>query len=140
MDTGTEINGKVENLIRNLAQSQGFEALLFNQLVEDTSPEVSIRILARFWETLSECLVCIEQGMKIEDADQVWKACHKVAGSSELLGFAVFGRRSRQLNNDVKSIPEIDSHESALVEYVTDGRALLANIDRAFPDHKNYLL
>lgn len=139
MENAMDMNGKIENLIKDLAIIDGFDSTLFDQLVEDTTPEVSIKILARFYETLSESLDLVEQGITKNDADQVWKACHKVAGSAELLGFAEFGKLSRRLNNDIKSAHQIEPFKTELKGYLEQGRAVLAKIHQVFPDHKSYL-
>lgn len=139
MEAIMEIPAKIESIITQLSKLKGFESVRFDQLLEDTSPEVSLKILARFSVTLKECLDCVDQGLAEDNSDMVWKACHKVAGSAELLGFVAYGKLSRQLNVDVKSIPDLDDHESVLIEYVTEGRNLLSHLARAFPDQANFL-
>lgn len=130
---------KIENVVTQLSKIQGFDSSLFDQLLEDTSPDVALKILARYHETLCECLEAVEQGLADDNADQVWKACHKVAGSAELLGFSTYGKLSRKLNVDIKTVPDLEGFQAILKDYLEQGRGLLKSIESAFSDFKAYL-
>lgn len=130
---------KIDRIIADFKEIPGFDRSLFDQLLEDTSSEVALKILARFHETLKECLQAIEEGLDADNADQVWKACHKVAGSAELLGFSNYGKFSRQLNVEIKMVPDLESQQSALERYLGEGQELLRRIESAFPDFKEHL-
>jgi HPt (histidine-containing phosphotransfer) domain-containing protein len=73
--------------LSHFRQQSGFNDEAFLNLVEDTNETVTLQILARFQKTLSECENSIRVGIEKNDRDLLWKTCHKIAGSAELLGF-----------------------------------------------------
>lgn len=116
-----------------------FDNTAFMQLIEDTGPLVVLRILARFEMGIRECISVINQGIEEEDCESIWKACHKLTGSAELIGFKEFGAQSRKLNSDVKALPDIQTHLEELTGFLHEGQALTLSINACFPQIKNYL-
>jgi len=116
-----------------------FDSSAFLQLIEDTGPLVVLRILARFELGIQESLNAIQEGIAQENSDTIWKACHKLTGSAELIGFKDFGAKSRKLNLDVKALPDIQAHLEELTHYLQDGQELSTKIKESFPQFKNYL-
>lgn len=94
-------------------------------VIDDTSEEVVLRILAHFSESLSEAAKAISSSIDGNDFDLAWKACHKIAGTAELLGFEKLGQDSRHLSALVKAtrakdpatIEQLARHASACLEY-----------------------
>src|SRR5690606_7109929 len=86
-------------------KKSNFSRATFDQLIEDTSEEVAFKILARFKQTLTECKDQIRTGLSNGDGESIWKACHKVAGSADLLGFKSLGATSRRLMKSVQAAP-----------------------------------
>ena len=97
---------------------------LFN-VIDDTSEEVVLRILAYFSESLREAAGAISSGIEKNDFDLAWRACHKIAGTAELLGFEKLGQDSRQLSvlakatgaSDPDTIERLAQHASICSEY-----------------------
>lgn len=140
MDVKTDTaQSDAEILVSKLIPFDGFDRAIFAQLLEDTNAETSLRIMARFYQSVEEAIVQIQNGLKNDDADSVWKACHKLAGSSELLGFYKFGQDSRKLNLDVKAMPDLDLHDQVLHQYLVQCEILLNEVNRSFPHRLNYL-
>lgn len=71
-------------------------------VIEDTSEVVVLRILAHFSESLKEAANAILSGIAGNEFEPAWRACHKIAGTAELLGFETLGQESRQLSALVK--------------------------------------
>lgn len=122
-----------------LKKIPNFDSTAFIQLIEDTGPLVVLRILARFEIGIRECISIINQGIEQEDCDSIWKACHKLTGSAELIGFKEFGAQSRKLNSDVKALPDIQAHLEDLTRFLREGHDLTIAINASFPQLKNYL-
>lgn len=116
-----------------------FDISAFEQLKNDTSELVSLKILARFSVTLKESLNQIELGLENENSEEVRKACHKLVGSSELIGFKEFGKKSRTLNNAIRDVSDVHMHEAELKEYMEAGQSLLNNIRHAFKNINEFL-
>lgn len=108
------------------------------QLKEDTDESVAIKILARFFITLEESLNHVATSLNSGELAEVSKGSHKIAGSADLVGFAVFAQKSRKISRDVKTLPEMSSadlhHE--VVDYLSDGKLMLGQMKEAFPDYK----
>lgn len=137
----TILNSQSEysQIYQQLAKVSSFDQLSFDRLVEDTEPEVALKILARFWMTLQESLAQVENGLKQDNGDMIWKACHKVAGSAELVGFKNFGQQSRSLDAAVKAMNSPESHLSEIQKYLEQGHVISKDISAAFPQLKHYL-
>jgi len=71
-------------------------------VIDDTSEEVVLRILAHFSQSLREAAKAVSLGIEGGDFDLAWRACHKIAGTAELLGFEKLGIDSRHLSVLVK--------------------------------------
>lgn len=122
-----------------LKRLPNFDKSAFLQLIEDTGPLVVLRILARFETGIQESLGVIQQGIAQENSDMIWKACHKLTGSAELIGFKEFGAKSRKLNLDVKALPDIQAHIDELQHYLKEGQELSSLIKESFPRFQDYL-
>lgn len=130
---------ELEGVSRNLETYPNFDKAALDQLVEDTGPQVVLRILARFYVGLEEALNQVEQGINNEDSEIIWKACHKLTGSAELIGFQEFGEYCRKLNLDMKALPDVSSHSEELHLFLSEGRKIVSQLVSSFPQRRDYL-
>jgi FOG: HPt domain len=117
----------------------GFDKFAFQHLLEDTAPVVVLKILARFNMSLTEAMGVIREGVSKNETGDIWKACHKLTGSAELLGFKEFGQRSRRLDLELKTMPQMDLHTKEINEYLEHAESLSRRISTSFPQISNYL-
>lgn len=118
---------------------EGFAYSAFMQLVEDTGEDTTLRIIARYNETLREVLGHITEGLASEDAEKIWRACHKIAGSSELVGFADYGHRARALSHQVKAAPQASDYFSEINKFRLETEALVARLENTQINFSNLL-
>ncbi|WP_413577047.1 Hpt domain-containing protein [Bdellovibrio sp. HCB290] len=135
METDNDLVG----VSRQLKSLQGFDSHAFNHLLEDTTPNTVLRILARFCVTLNDCIPVLEQGSSSGDAEAVWKAAHKLAGSAEMLGFKDFGRNSKDLSWQLKQSAQIEANIEEVNHYLSKARDLSRQLSEVFPNQKHYL-
>lgn len=126
-------------VLGNLKKVNTFDAPSFYTLKEDTSELVALKILSRFLGTLTESLNEATAGLEKENPEEIWRACHKSAGSAELLGFKSYAKNCRSLISILKSTPQIDLYNPDIQNYLDETRHLLESIRMAFPQFKNYL-
>ncbi|WP_413580393.1 Hpt domain-containing protein [Bdellovibrio sp. HCB288] len=135
METDNDLVG----VSRQLKSLRGFDSHAFNHLLEDTTPNTVLRILARFSVSLNECIPVLEQGATTGDAEAVWKAAHKLAGSAEMLGFKDFGRNSKELSWQLKQSAHIGASQEEVNFYLMQARELAKHLTDVFPNQKHYL-
>lgn len=87
--------------VKILEQFQGFNGTLLKILAEETSPSVTLQMLTEFSKTVTGEMLQIEAGIISQDNEKLKKAFHKLAGTSELLGFPEHGRRWRTLSQEL---------------------------------------
>lgn len=116
-----------------------FDQESFFQLFQDTNEDTTLRILARFHENLVETTQKISKAMQSEDCEVIWRACHKLAGSSELLGFKKFGEISRELSVQVRANPIYSTHATELADYFQQTSSLKNQIKKFCPNLSSYL-
>lgn len=120
-------------------QSSEFDLSTYMQLEEDTSAEVALKILARFFDSIEDSKRQISYGVKSETSEPAWRACHKLAGSAELLGFVQFSKDARLLSKSLQASLDLGSHEDELKNVITRLSQISSAIEKAFPDYRNYL-
>ena len=128
-----------ENVFKALQNMPEFDAKAFQQLTDDTDQQVALKILARFSVTMTECLQQIEEGIQKEDGETIWKACHKMAGSGELVGFRQFGAEARSLIASLKALNDPQTHRDEIQNFLKNGYGLKQKIESSFTDIKSYL-
>lgn len=116
-----------------------FDLHAFKQLQEDTSPETSLKILARFRGTLLESRQHIMEGCSQENKELIWKACHKIAGSAELLGFAQLGQESRRFSKSLQNATDLAPYMDDIINYQNYLGLVQKGIEMAFPNYSEYL-
>ncbi len=126
-------------VLSGLKKLPDFDKEAFITLTEDTDEQVILKILARYSVTLSESLEQINEGIKEDNGEKIWRACHKVAGSAELLGFRGFGTHSRALNMSLKTMTDPHIHMNEIQTYSQEGYQLLRSIEVIFPNLRTYL-
>lgn len=123
----------------NICKLHQFDRGAFENLKEDTSLDVAIKIMARFCMTLGEALEAIEIGLNKDHAEMIWKACHKIAGTSELLGFITLGKRSKELSKSLQALPDLSAHFVDLQKYQDQLSKVRQEIEKVIPNWKQYL-
>ena len=119
--------------------SLDFDQESFFQLFQDTNEDTTLRILARFNENLVESMQKISAAMQAEDCEVIWRSCHKLAGSAELLGFKKFGTYSRDLSVQVRANPVYSSHAAEMEDYLNKTSGLHTQIVKFCPTLASYL-
>ncbi|MBX9769309.1 MAG: hypothetical protein K2X47_18675 [Bdellovibrionales bacterium] len=132
-------NQTYARVYEELKKTGGFHSGSFERLTEDTDRDVTLKILAHFSLTLKESLGQVADGIQKDDAEILWKACHKIAGSAELIGFNNFGMHSRSLNLTLRAMKDLHAHATEIQGYLEEGQRLVAQIQAAFPNLKEYL-
>lgn len=120
-------------------QQDGFNNEAFLNLIEDTNEDVTLQILARFQKTLAESQAALRSGIDNNDRDLLWKTCHKVAGSAELLGFKRFALTSKDLSHSLRASTDIESHLEELETHTKACETLNREIGSHCPNLTNYL-
>lgn len=126
-------------VVNNFKEFKDFDIDSMLQLQQDTNQMVTLKILARFSITLEESLDLIEQNLKAENFEEVGKGCHKIAGSSDLIGFKKYSQKSRKISTGVKSLDAQKDLYSEVEQYLSEGRMILNFIRTTFPEYRQYL-
>lgn len=121
-----------------------FDYLSFDQLTTDTNQEVALKILARFWVTLRDSLGQVQKSLETNNLDSsnieiIRKACHKVTGSADLVGFKQFSKHSRTLNTSLSESFDPQASTNEIELYLKSGYQLADKIESSFPQIKSYL-
>ena len=122
-----------------ICQLQNFDRSAFENLKDDTSLEVAIKIMARFCMTLGDAIEAIDVGRQEDNPEMIWKSCHKIAGTSELLGFAVLGRKSKELSKSLQALPDLSGYLVDLQKYQAQLSQVRKDIEQAIPSWEQYL-
>lgn len=132
------VNADILFFLERIQDFSGLKLLTFKQLVSETSEDVALRILARFSISLQEAGESIERGIAEDNAEAVWRACHKLVGTAELLGFHEFGLRAKYLNQNIQAAGEISHFRTELAELQSGISILRDQIRVSFPHLKKY--
>lgn len=90
------------NLLATVAhEAQLLDKAGFETLIHETSPDVVMDILAAFKKTLQESISRLEHSDT--SAEEARKVCHKLKGSSLLIGFVPLGELCKTVMNDSKN-------------------------------------
>lgn len=102
---------KFYNYFKN---SKGFNTHAFQMLLEDTDELTVLRILSQFLVTITDCKNKMLNALESDDPECIWKCCHKIAGSADLLGFTEIGSTSRTISQQLKANPNITVYSSEI--------------------------
>jgi len=109
--------------VRELGVLKEFDGLALLSLSQDTNSETVLKILVEYKKTLKESTDKIRNALAEGDAEVISRACHKLVGTSELLGFKAMATRCRSIEQNLKS-------ETNPQNEVTEIHALLDTLDR----------
>ena len=89
--------------IQDLSTLSDFDGLALLSLSQDTNAETVLKILVEYRKTVQECRDRIHQALDASQTETVMRACHKLIGTSELLGFKVLATRAREIEQNLKN-------------------------------------
>lgn len=118
---------------------EAFDVESFQQLVQDTGEDTTLKILARFTETLKEVEGHVLQGREAEDSDMIWRACHKVAGSATLIGFTKYGNFSRELSHQIRANPDLSNYVNEIESFLNQTRSIRQEINSQVANISDHL-
>lgn len=116
-----------------------FDQHSFKNLYHDTSEETVIKMLAHFQENLLDTTEQLKLGIATDNLEIIWKAMHKMAGTSELLGFKNFAIESRLLSKQVRASGSVESLKEEIGAYREKAVNLYKDIHTTFPTLRAYL-
>lgn len=80
----------------------GFDRSTFVRLTIDTSPATVLQMLRQFLKSLEGARQQLDDVGSKADDEIVGKVCHKILGSSQLLGFGGLTRSIQNIRNEMK--------------------------------------
>lgn len=94
---------------------------VFETLIDETSSEVVFDIVCAFRKTLIETIEKLSNSASLTNED-VYKICHKVKGSSLLIGFSPLAEESKIVMNLTRENPDSDINEKlqTVLRYAQD--------------------
>lgn len=131
---GVDFMNLIKKMVADLRQTENFDEAALMQLVDDTNEEVAIKMLSQFHKNLSDAIQSIENGLTSDNSEMVWRPCHKLAGTAALLGFGVFGNVSREIENKIKSQPNIGGFAADVRKHLETARLLDLKIKQSTPE------
>ncbi len=96
-----ETQSKLNSLAETAQNAQLLDKPAFENLIIETTPEVVWEILTSFKTTLSESIERLQNPQA--SGDDLYKVCHKLKGSSLLIGFAPLGDLCKTAMHDIKN-------------------------------------
>lgn len=117
MMTDTQ-NNPLGQTISGLKTFPGFKAESLENLVSETNADVVLSVLKEFKNSLNTSVGQLETAMQTADVETTKRACHKIAGTAELLGFFVLGAECRKIENQLKAGESYDSQVPLIQELV----------------------
>ncbi len=116
-----------------------FNYEVFLNLYQDTNEDTVMRMLAHFEQNLRATEDQLKLGISESEAERVWKAAHKMAGTSELLGFTVYAKSSRNLSKLLQATPTTNIYLKKIQDYLKSTTQLLQQIQSFLPTLPSYL-
>lgn len=126
-------------VVKSLKDCSSFDSDALVHLQEDTDTLTALKLLARFCVTIGEGITQIQTALGTEDADVIWRTCHRIAGTSELVGFTAFGRRSKSLGSQLRSDQNLSAFRVDLQHFIEEGQQIKQAIETGFPEFKKYI-
>ena len=145
MDTNfTEIesllsNSDLKKFLIHFAPLNEFDQHSFKNLYHDTNEETVIKMLAHFQANLLDTTEQLQLGLATDNLEIIWKAIHKMAGTSELLGFKNFAINSRALSKQVRASGAIEGLREEVSNYHDTALNLYKDIGANFLTLQSYL-
>lgn len=132
-------NHELKLFLTYFCQRTDFDLGLFMTVYNDTDEKTVIKILAHFKENLKDCTATLIAASQTKDIDLTTKAIHKIAGSSELLGFKIYADQSRDLIKKLRSVLVYDHHISDIQAYLSYTQELSLSISLNFQTLDSFL-
>lgn len=101
-----ETQKKLNSLAETAQSAQLLDKSAFENLIAETSPEVVWEILTSFKTTLSESVSGLQNSKATPE--ELYKVCHKLKGSSLLIGFVPLGELCKTAMSDIKTASRDD--------------------------------
>jgi HPt (histidine-containing phosphotransfer) domain-containing protein len=120
-------------------KNEGFDPESFLQLVEDTGEDTTLKIIARFTETLKETESYVRQGLASDDPEAIWRAAHKISGSANLIGFTQCGDLARDLSHQIKANPDLSNYSAEIDIFLKIIQSLISQINVNITNLKAHL-
>ena len=127
-------NHELKDMLSFFSQkNDGFKVDNFLNLCSDTDEQTAIKILSYFYVSLIDATSQIQLAVEIENKEFLWKTAHKLAGSSELLGFKLFADKSRSLSHKIRNNEAEGFNKTEAQQYLNTVSALCSDIRDRFP-------
>lgn len=107
----------LNTLVVNAEKKHLLDKLAFETLIKETSPDVVYDILTSYKTTLKESIDQLNQVQKLTQ-DDVYKVCHKLKGSSLLIGFSPLGQLCVKAMTGLRE-SKVDNVEGRVQEVLT---------------------
>jgi chemotaxis protein histidine kinase CheA len=104
MDKDESAESTLDAFVKSLENTQLLDKSVFKTLLTETSPEIVAEILVAYNSTLQEGIDKLKERTSLT-VDEIYKVCHKIKGSSLLVGFKSIGNDCILAMEVTKSIP-----------------------------------
>lgn len=132
-------NNELKKFLFHFVPLTEFDQHSFKNLYHDTSEETVIKMLAHFQVNLFDTTEQLQLGLATDNLEVIWKAMHKMAGTSELLGFKSFAVESRMLSKQVRASGSVEGLREEISMYRNKALKLYKDIQTTFPTLRAYL-
>lgn len=132
-------NHELKKFLFHFVPLNEFDQHSFKNLYHDTSEDTVIKMLAHFQVNLFDTTEQLQLGLATDNLELIWKAMHKMAGTSELLGFKNFAIESRTLSKQVRASGSIEGLREEISMYREKALNLYKDIQTNFPTLRAYL-
>lgn len=132
-------NHELKKFLFHFVPLNEFDQHSFKNLYHDTSEDTVIKMLAHFQVNLFDTTEQLQLGLATDNLELIWKAMHKMAGTSELLGFKNFAIESRTLSKQVRASGSVEGLREEISAYREKALNLYKDIQTTFPTLRAYL-
>lgn len=140
METSPKLKTKeLKAFLLHFKSQSDFNEMAFSNLYQDTSEETVVRMLAHFEQNLKNTIGQVEIGLNKESPELIWRAAHKMAGTSELLGFGLYAKESRDLSKLIQTQHAARLDAEKITVYLEKTKKLLLQINTIAPSLKLFL-
>lgn len=101
----------------------------FLSLIDETDENTTLRILSHFNDSLLKISNDFSVDPPKANADEIWKMCHKISSSAQLLGFSGYTHHAKELGILSRDpIVQTEKLTSCLIEFLQSTMELQAKI------------
>ena len=124
----------------NMASECGhFDQDAFRSLRVNAGEETTLKILARFQENIQASTKAIEESVAARNPESLWRACHKIGGSAQLIGFHLQGQHILDISRQVKTDGQASGLESEIEKMILDLKKIEKTLALSCPDLARHL-